>query len=201
MVNNNYYKKIHICLGFKGDNIMNQTNTLEIKSNGETKISTADIVISAMFIALTFVATAFINVRLPIMANGGLIHLGNVPLFVCASIYGKRKGAIAGAFGMAMFDVTSGWTLWAPFTFIIVGMIGYAFGLINEKKITIATITLAVVVAEVIKVVGYYIAEGVIYGNWVAPVASIPGNVIQIAVAGIIAFPIIITLKKILKKQ
>lgn len=180
---------------------MNQTNTLEIKSNGETKISTADIVISAMFIALTFVATAFINVRLPIMANGGLIHLGNVPLFVCASIYGKRKGAIAGAFGMAMFDVTSGWTLWAPFTFIIVGMIGYAFGLINEKKITIATITLAVVVAEVIKVVGYYIAEGVIYGNWVAPVASIPGNVIQIAVAGIIAFPIIITLKKILKKQ
>ena len=38
--------------------------------------------ITALFIALTYVFTAFVNVRLPITANGGLIHLGNVPLFI-----------------------------------------------------------------------------------------------------------------------
>ena len=36
--------------------------------------------ITALFIALTYVFTAFVNVRLPITANGGLIHLGNVPI-------------------------------------------------------------------------------------------------------------------------
>lgn len=38
------------------------------------------ITITAMFIALTYVFTAFVNIKLPIAANGGLIHLGNVPL-------------------------------------------------------------------------------------------------------------------------
>ena len=34
-----------------------------------------ELVITAMFIALTYVFTAFANIRLPIAANGGLIHL------------------------------------------------------------------------------------------------------------------------------
>ena len=48
------------------------------------------ITITALFIALTYVFTAFINIRLPITANGGLIHLGNVPLFICAIIFALR---------------------------------------------------------------------------------------------------------------
>ena len=75
---------------------------------------------AALFIALTYVFTAFINIRLPITANGGLIHLGNVPLFICAIIFGKKSGAIAGGVGMGLFDLLSGWTAWAPFTLIIV---------------------------------------------------------------------------------
>lgn len=46
-----------------------------------TRSSTQMLVINGLFIALTLVATMFINIRLPIMGNGGLIHLGNVPLF------------------------------------------------------------------------------------------------------------------------
>ena len=85
--------------------------------------STKELVLDAMFIALTYVFTAFVNVRLPIAANGGLIHLGNVPLFICAILLGKRTGMLAGAFGMGLFDLLSGWTAWAPFTFVIVGAI------------------------------------------------------------------------------
>ena len=70
-----------------------------------TRSSTQMLVINGLFIALTLVATMFINIRLPIMGNGGLIHLGNVPLFLAAFIFGKRTGAIAGAFGMGLFDL------------------------------------------------------------------------------------------------
>ena len=45
--------------------------------------------ITAAFVALTYIFTAFINVKLPIAANGGLIHLGNVPLFIGAILFGK----------------------------------------------------------------------------------------------------------------
>ena len=67
------------------------------------------------------------------MGNGGLIHLGNVPLFIAAFVYGKKTGAIAGAFGMGLFDLLSGWALWAPFTFIIVGAMGFLAGLISKR--------------------------------------------------------------------
>ena len=68
--------------------------------------------VNGISIALVFIATAFINVRLPIAANGGLIHLGNVPLFLAAAIFGRKTGAICGAFGMALFDLFSGCLLY-----------------------------------------------------------------------------------------
>lgn len=160
---------------------------------------TKALVINALFIALTLVATMFINLKLPIMGNGGLIHLGNVPLFIAAFVFGRKTGAIAGAFGMGLFDLISGWTAWAPFTFVIVGAMGYVAGLLYEKmpgkKIVVGII--AIILALVIKVVGYYFAEVILYGNWILPFGSIPGNVMQVVLAGIVVVPIASRLRKL----
>ena len=166
-----------------------------------TKTNTAGVdirflTVTALFIALTYVFTAFINVRLPIAANGGLIHLGNVPLFICAILFGKKSGAIAGGVGMGLFDLLSGWTAWAPFTFIIVAVMGFAVGAITEKHHGLGWDALAIAIAAIIKVVGYYIAEIIIYGNWLAPMASIPGNLVQIGVAAVIVLIIVEPLRK-----
>ena len=161
------------------------------------------LVINGLFIALTLVATMFINIRLPIMGNGGLIHLGNVPLFLAAFIFGKRTGAIAGAFGMGLFDLISGWTAWAPFTFVIVGVMGYVSGTISEKFTAVRPVvanTVAVIAALIIKIVGYYFAEVILYHNWIVPLGSIPGNILQVVVAGIIVVPFAGKLKKIADK-
>jgi uncharacterized membrane protein len=164
------------------------------KESTKTKV----IVINSLFIALTLVATMFINIKLPIMGNGGLIHLGNVPLFIAAIVYGKKTGAVAGAFGMGLFDLLSGWALWAPFTFIIVGAMGFVVGLISEKVPgkRIFVNTLAVAAALIIKVVGYYFTEVLLYGNWIQPFGSIPGNIMQVAIAGIIVIPLVGRLQK-----
>ncbi|MFD2370060.1 ECF transporter S component [Brevibacillus sp. GCM10020057] len=164
-----------------------------------TRNTTKSLVINALFIALTLVFTMFINLRLPFMGNGGLIHLGNVPLFLAAFIFGKRTGAIAGAFGMGLFDLISGWTTWAPFTFVIVGAMGYIAGLIAERKTgsQVWVYSLAIFVALLIKIVGYYFAEVILYSNWIQPFGSIPGNVLQVVIAGIIVLPFVGRLKKI----
>lgn len=174
------------------------TNTAAVSSPNSTKM----LVINGLFIALTLVATMFINIRLPMIGNGGLIHLGNVPLFLGAFIFGKRTGAIAGGIGMGLFDLISGWTAWAPFTFVIVGIMGYVSGLISEKfkvRPVIAN-TVAVAAALIIKIVGYYFAEVLLFGNWIAPLGSIPGNVVQVVAAGIIVIPFAGKLKKIAMK-
>ena len=163
-------------------------------------VNVTDIAITGVCIALTLVATAFINIRLPIAANGGLVHLGNVPLFLAAIIYGKKTGAFAGAFGMGLFDLLSGWTLWAPFTFVIVGLMGYTVGKITENRVGFRWNVLAIAAACVIKVVGYYIAEGIIYSNWVAPALSIPGNLVQVGVAAVIVLPVVEVVRKAIRR-
>ena len=168
----------------------------------EQKSKTYELVVDALFIALTFVATWLINIRLPFVGSGGLIHLGNVPLFVAAMLFGKKTGAIAGAFGMALFDLMSGWTAWAPFTFVIVGCMGFTVGLIKEKKpfkSMMVNNIVSVILAIIIKIVGYYFAEVILYGNWILPFGSIPGNIVQVGVAGIIVLVFIQKLRQIVK--
>ena len=157
--------------------------------NAARQNTTKELVITGLSIALVFVATCFINIRLPI-GQGGLIHLGNVPLFLIAILFGKKIGALAGAFGMGLFDLMGGWTPWAPATFVIVGLMGYIVGWIAEHKDDMTGYVLAILAACSIKIVGYYIAEGFIYGNWIAPVTSIPGNLVQIGVAAVLVLPI-----------
>lgn len=174
-------------------------STREVTAS-KNNISVSEIAITGVCIALTFIATAFINIRLPLAANGGLVHLGNVPLFLAAIIFGKRTGAFAGAFGMALFDLMGGWVLWAPFTFVTVGLMGYAVGAVTEKHHGFRWNVLAIAIACVIKIVGYYIAEVVIYGNWVAPVLSIPGNLVQLGVAAVLVLPIAEVVRRAIKR-
>ena len=157
------------------------------------------ITVTGLFIALTLVFTACVNVKLP-FGYGGLIHLGNIPLFLAAMLYGKRTGFFAGAFGMAIFDIMSSWTIYAPCTFITCGLMGLVVGLIVEKKKGFGWKILAVIAALSIKLAGYYIFEAIFYHNLVEPLASFPGNILQVVLAAIPTLILIVPLEKILNK-
>lgn len=159
-----------------------------------------DTAVTGLLIAMVFLATKFINVRLPVSINGGLIHMGNVMLFTAALLFGKRKGAMAGAFGMGLFDVVSGWLAWAPFTFLIRGGMGYIIGAIahsrGEDGKNAGLNLLGVAAASVWMLAGYYGTEGILYGNWVAPLTSIPGNVTQLVIGAVVGLPLAAVLKR-----
>ena len=150
-----------------------------------------DLCITAISIVLVYVFTALVNITFPGAGDGGLMHMGNIPLFIVAILFGRKTGAIAGGVGMALFDLLSPFAVWAPFTFVIVGLMGYVVGAIAEKRRALGWYVLAMVLACAIKVGGYYVAEGIIYGNWIAPVISIPGNIIQVAVGAAVTLAVI----------
>lgn len=169
-----------------------------IKTDSSAKSPAKQIALDAMFVALTLVFTAFVNIQIPSFGGaGGLIHLGNIPLFIAAMVYGKRTGTLAGALGMGLFDILSGWAAWAPCTIITCGLMGFAVGAICQKWKGMAAKVAAVLVALVIKLAGYFIFEGFIMGSGAAAaLKSVPGNIIQIAVAAIIVFIIINPLER-----
>lgn len=50
--------------------------------------------------------------------------------------------------------------------------------------------TRAIAAALIVKIIGYYFTEVILYGNWIQPIGSIPGNVLQVVIAGIIVVPL-----------
>lgn len=173
----------------------------KIQNHSNTRSQTFDMVLSAMLIALVFVATVFLNIKLPVTANGGLVHLGTAMLFITSILFGPKKGAIAGAIGMGLFDLISGWTLWAPFTLVARGLQGYVVGKIAWSKgrngRSIIFNLLATILSVPVMLVGYYICEGILFHNWIVPVASIPGNIVQNVVGILVAIPVCAVLKKV----
>lgn len=180
-----------------------ETTTKNTSSYKKSKFTTRDLSESALLIALVFIATRFINIRLPLASTGGLVHLGNTMLFISAIVFGKRKGAIAGAFGMGLFDLLSEWAIWAPFTFIVRGVMGYIIGTIawsgNKKGESITTNIFAVIISGVWMIFGYYVTEMILYGNHAKAILSIPGNITQIVIGLIIGVPIAKVLRKYIK--
>lgn len=165
--------------------------TAKPKTVQSSSAKVRDLCITAVCIVLVYVFTAMVNITFPGAGDGGLMHMGNIPLFIAAILFGRKTGAIAGGVGMALFDLLSPFAIWAPFTLVIVGAMGYVVGLIAERRRAIGWYALAMVLACAIKVGGYYIAEGIIYGNWIVPVVSIPANVIQVAIGAVVTLAVI----------
>lgn len=163
------------------------------------KFSTKDVVETGLLIGLVFIATRFINIRLPLESSGGLVHLGNAMLFIAAIVFGKGKGSIAGAFGMGLFALLSEWVIWAPFTFVIRGIMGYIIGSIawsNGKNGNSASVNIiAIIIAGIWMIFGYYVTEIILYSNHTKAILSIPGNITQVVMGLIIG----VSISKVLK--
>lgn len=156
-----------------------------------------NLVVTSLFIALVYVFTWIVKIQLPFSPNGGLIHLGNVPFFLAAIFFDKRVGMTAGALGMGLFDLTSGWILWSPMTVISALIMGYILNKMNYKKYTLKSLILSFVLVALVKVVVYYIGEIFILSSFAAPLASIPGNLIQIGVSSVIVLVILKPMEKV----
>ncbi|WP_336296758.1 ECF transporter S component [Clostridium ganghwense] len=109
---------------------MNNSYSKDINVNSKAK----NIVLLGLLTSLVFVATMFMSFRLPISVNGGLIHLGSAMVVIITIIFGGKRGAISAAFGMSLFDLLIGGAQWAPFTFVIKGLMAYIIGNIAYAK-------------------------------------------------------------------
>lgn len=172
----------------------------KVENYTTSRVKTFDLILTAMLAALVFVSTSFLNIKLP-FGQGGLIHLGTAMLFIAALLFGPKKGALAGAIGMGIFDIVGGWLVWAPITIVarflqgfIVGKIAWSNG---NKGDSLKLNILAAVVSMPVMIAVYYIGQAIMFKNWVAPVASIPGDIIQNVIGLLIAIPVVTVLKKV----
>jgi uncharacterized membrane protein len=215
------------------------------------------LILTGLLTALITVTT--IVIPIPIPFTNGYVHPGDSMIFMAVLLLGRRGGALAAGFGSAFADVVLGFFIWAPFTFVIKGIMAFIVGFVIEKcaekprNLIISCVSVAalwllfdaavlriaagvagnnaadpisaieansmwaaliipvllILIAVVLRrrehifippahilgmtgggifmVFGYYIAEGLIYGNFVAAALGIPANIAQFAVGFLIA--------------
>lgn len=160
-----------------------------------TKIKAKNIGIVAVFSALAFVATRFLQI--PILQTGGYLNFGEAIIYIAAIFFGPAVGGLVGAIGPALADVTSPYAAFAPFTFMIKGLEGFIVGKISSTKQSKVTKILGIVAGGSIMVIGYFIVEILVF-MIPPPIAliEVPFNIFQFVVGGTIAIIITERLKK-----
>jgi uncharacterized membrane protein len=154
------------------------------------------LVAAGMLAALTTVATLLVQIPTP---SRGFLNMGDVVVLVSAWVLGPVYGAAAAGIGSMLADLIAGYTMFAPGTLIIKGLVALiAAALFAALKFKgnggrILARLISGTVGELFMVFGYFIYEAVILGMGPGALAGVPGNLGQGAF-GLIAGFVVITL-------
>ncbi|WPX07924.1 ECF transporter S component [Anaerocellum danielii] len=165
-------------------------------------------VFSGIMIALVFVLT--FTIKIPLLA--GYFNIGDVIIMISSILFGKSIGFMSGSFGSALADIASGYTIYAPFTFIIKGLEGFICGLIFEKlepkQKKWVSFILSTVSSGIFMAAGYFLSEASVlkylssalninrdlqFGLKVA-LANLPFNLLQGILSAIISVILVVPL-------
>ena len=137
---------------------------------------TRKITITALFAAIITIMTAYIC-HIPVGTNGGYVHLGDAFIYVAAVFLPRPYALAAAAIGGGMADILTA-PMWAPATIIIKMIIVLPFTSEDGKILNLRN-KVAPFIAFILSATGYYLAEGIMFGSFAAPLASIAGSFVQ----------------------
>lgn len=102
--------------------------TTEQKTDLTKKLAQA-----ALCAALCYIGFTFFKIDIPVGTEKTAFHLGNVFCVLAALLTGGLYGGLAGAVGMTIADLTSGYVTSAPKTFFLKLCIGLIVGFVAHR--------------------------------------------------------------------
>ena len=153
-----------------------------------------------VFTALIAAATMFL--KLPVPITSGYVHLGDGMIFA-ASAYLGPWGAVAGALGSALADLLGGYAYYMIPTAIVKGAMGLIAGLYFKKaagkKFSFLKAALLFVLCEAVMVLGYFLAECIMYNAQTAAGAILPNLIQGVSgvVIGLVFSPVVLRVKEL----
>lgn len=144
-------------------------------------------IFSAMFAALILMGTMFIQVP----SVNGYVHIGDSFIYLAAAFLPLPFSIFAAGLGAGLADILSGYVIYAPFTFVIKGLMAAFFSSKGEKLFNTRN-AVAMFIAGCINILGYYIVEVIMFpqgafsATLVNSLHTVPGNAVQSVTASII---------------
>lgn len=140
---------------------------------------------TAVFSAIILFSTMLVKFSTGL--GEGYIHFGDCFIYLSACILPFPYCLIAGALGGALADILGGFAIWAIPTAIIKMLIALPFAITckNNKsnKILNKKTALMPIISGIISILGYFIAECILY-SVASATLSLIGNTIQAVASG-----------------
>ena len=144
------------------------------------------LVLTALFTALTTVATVLIQIP----GVQGYINFGDAVIFISAYLLGGIGGFIAGGLGSMLADIFTGFLVYAPFTFVVKGLEGLVCGLLFKKTMKtfppVVKRLLSALAGGLICWIGYFLTDLILFGMEIA-LLTLALTPIQVGVSVVIA--------------
>jgi len=141
------------------------------------------LVYAGLFAAMTTLLTATLHIPI----GNGYIHCGDAVIYLSAAMLPMPYAVGASAIGGMMADIISGYPMYAIPTFIIKALLALTFSLIGGERKFCARRVVGLVACGLVTAIGYWIAEAVLYGSWIAQfVATVPASLIQAAGSAVV---------------
>lgn len=162
--------------------------------------SISKIAYAAIAAAVVFVFTRIIYFS--VGSGGAYIHLGDAFIYFTAFLLGGPIAGIAAAIGSAFCDLSLGYVVYIPATFVIKGLMGLTAGLIMKNR-KFWSYILACAAGGAIMTVGYALYETVLPSFGLAyALYNIPFNVVQWGASIVIAavlYPVALRIRKVMR--
>jgi uncharacterized membrane protein len=142
------------------------------------KLTTAGVLAAAIVLLTTLVS-------IPMPGGLGYINLGDVGVLLAGMLLGGGWGALCAGAASALSDVLLGYTVYAPATFVIKGLVALIAGILfarTQKKIRFAALYLAALIVPA----GYFCYEVLLYGA-ASALPNIPFNTMQCMIGAVVA--------------
>lgn len=99
----------------------------------KSRVDVRTLAIAALFAGLSYISFQVFRIDIPMGTEKTAFHLGNTFVALGAMLIGGPLGGAAGAVGMTIADLTSGYATSAPKTFILKLLIGLIVGFVAHK--------------------------------------------------------------------
>lgn len=129
---------------------------------------------TGIFTAIVFVFTAYLHIP----SHTGYTHVGDGFIYLVACLLPLPYAMFVGAVGALLADCVSGFAIWAPGS-VIIKTAAVLFFSRKSRHIVCPRNMLGLVPAWVLCIGGYYLYESLLTGNFIAPLAGVPGYITQ----------------------
>lgn len=97
-----------------------------------SKMSSFDLAVTAVFTALVCAATIMFSIYVPV--TEGFFNIGESMVFLSALLFGPFIGGFAGGVGSMLADILLGFPHYAPATLIVKGFEGLVVGMLKKRN-------------------------------------------------------------------